>query len=234
MGAAGGLACTDPVKLAVALPPAIKSARQLILAARDAYSQWQNRRVEQLLEEAYFENAPDETVAVVLATFLEDPRAQAVLIESIRAALESLSEAVLPALAVLMREYQRTGKEPDAYFRGVCRVLQELTADEYADLGRMFHEIVERVRSGVGRREELLFRVVHDGGTHKIVVEAGATLHPPGNVLFQSPHLRRLVRLLGGNELGRAADIGLTREPVKWAIDWILLTRLEHLLTAAK
>lgn len=232
VAAAGGFAAGDPTGLAVGVSSAIASVRDLVSAARDVYSKWQNRRVERLLEEAYFENAPDSTVGVELATLLQHPHAQAVLIESIRASLESISEAVVPALGLLMREYQRTGKEPDVFFRGVCRVLQELTAEEYADFRRMLHEVVEAARHGAGRGDELLFAVIHEGGTHRIAVEQGVTIQPPG-IVFRSPHLRRFVRLLGASELGRAVDIGLTREPVKWAIDWRLLTRLEGLLTAA-
>ncbi|WP_242394813.1 hypothetical protein [Anaeromyxobacter oryzisoli] len=107
-----------------------------------AFQARQDERIKRLLEEAYFDIATDEDFASYIAELLLRPRIRHLLLESVRSALEAIADEVLPALAALMRDYERADKEPDARFRGFSRVLQELSAEEYSSFRGLFRTAV--------------------------------------------------------------------------------------------
>jgi hypothetical protein len=137
---AGAAVAAAGVSIAAA-PTALGAAAGLsgaLGAVYSAWQAWQDDKVRRLLREAYFENCADEAFGAYIAGLLKDARTKRVFLESIRAALDSSANEVLSALAAVLREYERTGKEPDAQFRGLCRVLQELAPDEYASMRGLF------------------------------------------------------------------------------------------------
>lgn len=71
--------------------------------------------------------APDQ-----VEEHLRDPRFQEVVFQNYRRAIDAIDPVVLPALARLTTMYR--GSEPDAFFRGAGRLLQDLTADELVAL----------------------------------------------------------------------------------------------------
>ncbi len=172
-----------------------------------AWHAWQDERIRQLLQEAYFENAADEGFAAHIAALLRDPRVRRVILESVRTALESVADEVLSAIAALMREYERAGKEPDAAFRGLCRVLQELSAEEYASLRGLF----QRASADSQLLDSLhvsFVRAVSETTRAQRVVAAGAKAE---NTLYQVTvdecdprHFPRLCHLMYVHNIGNA------------------------------
>lgn len=51
--------------------------------------------------------------------------------------LESVDDSVLPALASITAEYLAFDKLPDAFYRGVCRTLSDLSHKEFMDLKQL-------------------------------------------------------------------------------------------------
>jgi hypothetical protein len=86
---------------------------------------------------AYFNAADDVDPALVEAELHakgQDPLIQDVVLEGARALDEALADVTVPALARLTREYVSGGKPADAFFRGVRRVLADLSVAEFETL----------------------------------------------------------------------------------------------------
>ena len=56
--------------------------------------------------------------------------------------LESVDDSVLPALACITAEYLASEQLPDAFYRGVCRTLSDLSHKEFVDLQQLCTELV--------------------------------------------------------------------------------------------
>ncbi|MHB8878867.1 MAG: hypothetical protein ACYC8T_34635 [Myxococcaceae bacterium] len=104
-----------------------------------------------------------------------------------------------PAIAALMREYDRADKEVDYFFRGMLRLLTSISAAEYAALRQMVRALDDDFsRPGT---EPAAFRL--DGRADGAYVLTRFAEKGPGWEVngLSSPHLRRLLRLLSDNEL---------------------------------
>jgi hypothetical protein len=67
----------------------------------------------------------------------EDPVVQELVVENARALAEALTDSVVPVLARLTREYRAAKRRPDAFFRGMRRMLSDLSEDEFRTLGSL-------------------------------------------------------------------------------------------------
>lgn len=80
------------------------------------------------------ETRPPEAIAEEIRENLRNPQTADVVARSIRAALETPDEAVVPALARLAKEYIGGSLPIDDFFRGASRMLAECDAEGLADL----------------------------------------------------------------------------------------------------
>jgi len=133
--AAVGAASAGPV------PAALAAAGDAGPAIVELFvSGWRGRRrreVSEWWDAVVMDNGSEQGAAAQIAARVEDPVAQEVIVGALRALLDRVAPVVVPALGMLTREYLREGKEPDAFFRGMARVLGDLTAAEYEVLRNM-------------------------------------------------------------------------------------------------
>jgi hypothetical protein len=126
----GGVVGHDPAAVASGLYDFVERAASFL-------RQRQQRVVEKLLQDAYFANGSDAgAFAEFRGLFSGDTArsniAKNIFLQSVRVAEAAVDEAVYPALALLMRQYVREGWPYDGFFRSCSRLLQELSAEEYA------------------------------------------------------------------------------------------------------
>lgn len=100
----------------------------------------QRDRAKKFLEEAYEANVSDDGFAANIKALLERPAVKQVFIETLRASVEAVADEVLPPLAALFREYERTGRKPDSHFRNFCRLLEQLSPEEYSSFRALFQK----------------------------------------------------------------------------------------------
>jgi hypothetical protein len=135
----------------------------------------------------------------------DEPCVRETILRSIRTLLDCVDSCVVTPLALLAREYLREGQIPDDFFRGVSRVLSDVSAAEFADLQVLCSCMAEQPGEWVGIRS----------GTPDIVPH-GARLeweHPTSGrpaletTIVDVRHTPRLLRLLVRNDLG--VDVGV-------------------------
>ena len=86
-----------------------------------------------------------EDVEAKLGEAGADPRAREAILEALRAASDALADVVVSPLARLVRTYALEKRGPDVFFRGMRRVLTDLSEDEFEAL-REFVRRAEGVR----------------------------------------------------------------------------------------
>jgi hypothetical protein len=74
-----------------------------------------------------------ELVEAQLHARSEDPAVQELVLESARALAEALADSVVPVMARLTRLYITNERPADGFFRGVRRLLTDLTEPEFRD-----------------------------------------------------------------------------------------------------
>jgi hypothetical protein len=84
---------------------------------------------------------PDLAEAEVQANS-DDPVLRDLVVESARAVAEALADPVIPVLARLTRAYQSEGKVADGFFRGVRRLLTDVTESEFVTLRDLISRVV--------------------------------------------------------------------------------------------
>jgi hypothetical protein len=89
-------------------------------------------------------DVPDDQFAELIRRKLEDEPVRDALLEAMRAALEAMSDDVMPALGGLIREYAKVDRRADGFFRGCCRLLQDVSAEEYQALRLIVNGIAKR------------------------------------------------------------------------------------------
>lgn len=65
---------------------------------------------------------------------LKEPGVQDALLESLRAMVDAVDDAVVPSLGALLRLYAVEGKKPDALFRNVTNLLRDMDEAEFKSL----------------------------------------------------------------------------------------------------
>jgi hypothetical protein len=203
-------------------------ALQVIDLVSGMVEEVRRRKVQELLQEAMLANAPDAGAAALLRAHLQDEKFQRVLVEAVRAKLEALADEVTPALAMLMREYERTGQAPDWFFRSVCRALQDLSGEEYAELASF---ITRLVRALANDTEAAWVVVAADEKRVQLEVLIPIGEFQTGSQTLTwmkaEQHTLRLLRLLGASGLGMTTQ----QEELRWRVEQAVLRRLHGLLT---
>jgi hypothetical protein len=213
--AALGEVAGELAKGAAGLPGAAAGFVGLVGEAWAMLQEANRAKVQALLEEAYFANGPDETAMAHFRGLLQDPKYRRVLVETVRAKLEALADEVTPALAMLMRDYERTGRPPDWFFRAFCRVLQDLSADEFVEL----RELVARLKRALQNDSwagwlEIVMRPGKAEVEVVIPLEGGSpNSHSTLTHIAVGPCAPRILQLMGANGLG--AFVGAHEEPRK-------------------
>jgi hypothetical protein len=87
-------------------------------------------------------NADDQPVAEDIERRLQEPGVQDVVFATLREVLEAPAEEAVRPLALLTREYVRTGAKRDRFFRGFARMLGEITGPELDQMKRLLAEVV--------------------------------------------------------------------------------------------
>lgn len=91
-------------------------------------------------EKTYWSNLADalgDDAASVRETIekdLPDEALKGVVIDAMRSLLLTVDSAVVPPIAALSAEYIKSGTRVDGFFRGLSRVLTDLTAEEFEEL----------------------------------------------------------------------------------------------------
>ncbi len=159
--------------------------------------------------------ADPDAVEAELHARSEDPLIQELVIEGLRAVDEVLADAVVPVLARLTREYVSNARGADWFFRGVRRVLSDLTNEEFEAL----RSIVQRVVAvGIPTAADPLRLEHHEGHPSKPEgltcnwteepEDGGKASWAGRKILGDAPHARRLFYLLKANGLGEDAPTG--------------------------
>lgn len=212
------------------IPAAAAASFDIIELVRGLIEESSRRKVQELLDEAYFANAPDAGAAAHLRAVLEEPKFRRVLVETVRAKLEALADEVTPALAMLMREYERTGKEPDWFFRGLCRVLQDLSREEFAELLAFLGTLA---RALANDRDAAWVTVAAVDRNAKVVIPLpGGTVNSYSTLthIEVGPHTNRLLRLMAASGFG---TVGQETAELRWRVEQELLLRVHRLLDPA-
>lgn len=124
-----------------------------------AVYQRKERDAKEWWDQVVWGTASDCGVAAEIRARADDSAVQDVVVDAFKSVLEANSSDVLPALAMLTREYVRTGRPRDAFFSGVGTMLTYLSSDEYRDLRLLI--------TGVGSRQQA-------SGARRVVLEVGA------------------------------------------------------------
>lgn len=106
--------------------------------------QWWNKVLEK-----YPGSNPEEVAAEVESRFHKLETREGALKavwHSYKTFMESVDDCVLPALASLTANYLALSKQPDFFFRGVCRILCEVNHREYESLKAILLDAVVRLK----------------------------------------------------------------------------------------
>lgn len=211
---AAGAVALDPLSTAAAIGDLVQSL-QAYTSDRRA------RLLRRLLDEAYFANTSDEGAYAEFKAMFEggeskSESSKAVFIDTVRAAETVVDEAVLPGLAMAMREYQREGRRPDGFFRGWTRTLMDLSGTEYAALHVLSRALAQRMQSKgyvLVRERAVRLHVDYIGPASaqpvpgKVVI-ASASKRSPGSLRVEVPdchglEAERIFHLFDANGLAR-------------------------------
>lgn|GEM_PF-4917954 len=104
-----------------------------------------NRRAQEFVDEFMESGYPDETARIELAALLENPTVplKDVVLDAVRQLDDLVSDEVIPALAMLTREYVRSGRPKDRFFNSIVRVLRDMEAGELAHLRKIIAAVVD-------------------------------------------------------------------------------------------
>lgn len=216
--ATGGALATGAAPLVAGLLGAGAGATGPLLAMVGGWLQEKReRRMSAFLDEYYRAgpSADPEAVEAELHARSDDAIVQELVIEGVRAVDEVLADAVVPILARLTRQYVSQGRGADAFFRGVRRVLNDLSNDEFGAL----RSIVQRVVAlGIPTTPDALRLEQHEGHPSKPEgltcnwldepEDGGKSTWAGRQLLGEAPHARRLFYLLKANGLGEDAPTG--------------------------
>ena len=214
------------------IPAAAAASFDIIELVRGFMEESSRRKVQELLDEAYFANAPDAGASAHLRAVMENPKFRRVLVETVRAKLEALADEVTPALAMLMREYERTGREPDWFFRGLCRVLQDLSPEEFVEL-REFLGALARALANDREATWLEVAAVEQQARVEVIIPlSGGSVNSYSTLthLPVGPRTNRLLRLMAASGFGTVSQ---RDAELRWRIEQALLLRVHRLLDPA-
>jgi hypothetical protein len=231
---AKGAAATDPVTaVASALLSFIPSA--LSFAVPQVFERKKARALA-WWDEVVFANASDEGAAAEIKARLDnDPNAQDAIMAGLRDAMDATAIEVLPALALLTREYARAGRKPDRFFRGLSRMLVDLVAEEYEPLCLLMQHTAVAPHSDERSQVELHINPVDPHAPTMETTEVACWSKIAGYAWLPVtiPHAARLFEQLKMN--GLASDIHVARmdfptRPFSMVIERAVAARIAQFL----
>lgn len=104
----------------------------------------------------------DATAIYRLEEHADEDWAQSAVYESLRSVLDALDDAVIPALGLLCREYLLERKKADRFCRGFCRLLAELSMEEFADFRLLLRMMIDEAGLDEKQRPALGIHVSGD------------------------------------------------------------------------
>jgi hypothetical protein len=79
------------------------------------------------------------------------------IFEAFKYLRDALDDSVVESIARLTAEYSRSDRKPDGFFRGLSRVLADLSGDEFLSVRMLFREGLRNVPTGSPTPEEVEF-----------------------------------------------------------------------------
>jgi hypothetical protein len=211
----------------LALASSITSGVQYLL---QRFGQRQFEKAERLLSRFLQADSIDEKVRRIDQKLKDNPNFEEVLRRALRAQTEAVAEGVSEVLLALLVKYEKLGNV-DAFFRGLCRILQELEQDEFDALGIFLAQCELRlpdVHSAPGGQGGIIeIRIKRPDG--KLNVSLRATDGTEPVLLEMGGHdwlLRRVLKLFAANDLAFGGDV---EPPNEWPVVWCLRADLYRL-----
>ncbi|NOK32364.1 hypothetical protein HMI49_04005 [Corallococcus exercitus] len=212
----------------VTLGPTAATAVKFLSSVADPLLQYIGERRErraELFVEAFMESSyPNETSAALLQAEIANAPAPTkdAIFDTLRALDDVMSDLVTPSLALLAREYVRTGRAKDKFFIGALRLLRDLSDNEYTKL----KELVALVNAywTMGGPDRFFVQKAARGESYAITLDRAETAwEPEYDALFQG-----LVSAgFAAVSTGLAGGPGVVE---KWFIRWEPWERLTKLL----
>ena len=131
------------------------------------YNDWWEKIIQQYQIHAHSESEQD--VEQRLHNLGERDSSLRVLSQSTKYLLESIDDSVLPPLAMLTAEYLATDKNPDRFFRGMCRSLSDMDFTDLQGLRTLLSSIFTGSKElGEEVGEITRVKVLRDEQTEKV------------------------------------------------------------------
>jgi hypothetical protein len=129
-----------------------KALGSVVTPLLEHVGQRRERRAKEFVEHFMGSDFPNETAIPLLEAEMRQAPAETkdAVFDVLRALDDSLSDRVVPALALLAREYQRAGLPKDRFLIGLLRLLRELADAEYEALRALVTTVVELWPASVG------------------------------------------------------------------------------------
>lgn len=211
-----GIGVLDPIRKAYAAVQAFRSDRfwKAVVEAR--------RR----------DDVTPEEVAGMIEAHADEPWIRDNTIQSCRALALAVDDAVVPALGMLYAKYLGEKRRADRFFRGACRLLEDLSADEYEELQVIIKACLGFM--GADADESVVLRAEPEtgGGALTVKIEHLETAIEATDGQYQPvgdcKHALRLIRLFISNDLAdpRAFfDNDGNTQPAEFGSHTMVLTR---------
>lgn len=132
------------------------------------------------------------------------------IMQSYRSLMESLDDSILPPLATITAEYLALGRAPDGFYRGTCRLLADLSFEEFESLKQIISSAVgalDQIVEGYGAVTEIgIGENLSDG---KLKIDAVSLSGKPTTAIFISTvrQYTRLLQLLNVNGLAQNVSV---------------------------
>lgn len=232
---AAAIAADSPLGLLALVPEVVRVAK----LAWDAVNV---HRADRFFREVFGGDLSGAERAEALRAGLRKPHVKEAVLQALRSALDAVGEHAVEPLAKLVGEYRAADRAPDAYFRACCRVLQEVSSEEYPSVVALIHRIAE---------SDLLDEVspsvsVTNGGSENlrrlegaprtgpfvVVLASGFAAQPPSIAVpgCNPAHIERVFHLLDRELLARRHVLGRGDEHESLTIRVGTARRLARLL----
>lgn len=118
------------------------------------------RRAEKFVEEFMESGHPAETARFLLESEMRQASAETkdAILDSLRTLDDVVSDEVVPALAILAREYLRANRGKDRFLVGVLRLLRDVEDGEYTSLRRLVNAVTAH-RTGQTGEERYIAKI---------------------------------------------------------------------------
>jgi hypothetical protein len=192
----------------------------------------QQARIQKLLSRLTGQTSAERQDQALILMLDESEDFKSAILAAIRASLDVLTDAAIPILADLLKQYTR--KAPDAFFRGVAEVLRAVSNDELRQLRLLAGALSSALLAGPGPDwNRITVRVNREREGEpwflSIVLQTGTSTETldVGRIDDESA-FEAAIRLLEAN--GILAETGSAFSPRNFAIYRRIASRLARLL----